>query len=91
MPTVLAVRKTSVRPKALEELLGKQAAETAEQPGSKYDHDRYGFLGRETALSAMPRSVVSERLNVRVLYLPHHPRLAGHPDGLRMFYNLRRA
>ncbi|CDF32918.1 unnamed protein product [Chondrus crispus] len=34
--------------------------------------------------------VVPTRLRPRVLYLAHHPRLAGHPGATRMYYTLRR-
>ena len=66
------------------------AAETVGTPNSKFDIDRYGFLVRKSPLDGTLQRVVPTRLRPRVLYLAHHPRLAGHPGATRMYYTLRR-
>ena len=66
------------------------AAETVGTPNSKFDMDRYGFLVWKSPLDGTLQRVVPTRLRPRVLYLSHHPRLAGHPGATRMYYTLRR-
>ncbi|CDF38306.1 unnamed protein product [Chondrus crispus] len=68
----------------------RAAADTVGEPNSKFDVDRYGFLVRKSPLDGTLQRVVPNRLRPRVLYLAHHPRLAGHPGGTRMYYTLRR-
>ena len=66
------------------------AAETVGTPSSKFDIDRYGFLVRKSPLDGTLQRVVPTRLRPWVLYLAHHPRLAGHPGAMCMYYTLRR-
>ena len=87
-----------ISPISIEEFLQEQAgdpfcqsaAETVGEPASDYDVDRYGFLVRKSPLDGTLQRVVPKRLRAKVLYLAHHPRLAGHPGGTRMYYTLRR-
>ena len=65
-------------------------AETVGTPNSKFDIDRYKFLVRKSPLDGTLQRVVLTRLRPQVLYLAHHPRLAGHPGATRMYYTLRR-
>ncbi|CDF38169.1 unnamed protein product [Chondrus crispus] len=66
------------------------AAETVGNPDSRYDVERYGFVVRKSPLDGTLQRVVPKRLRAKILYLAHHPRLAGHPGGTRMYYTLRR-
>ena len=66
------------------------AAETVGTSNSKFDIDRYGFLGRKSPLDRTLQRVVPTRLRPRVLYLAHHPRLAGHPGATRTYYTVCR-
>ena len=66
------------------------AAETVGTPTSKFDIDRYSFLVRKSPLDRTLQRVVPTQLRPRVLYLAHHPRLAGHLGETRMYYTLRR-
>ncbi|CDF40922.1 unnamed protein product [Chondrus crispus] len=68
----------------------RAAAETVGNPDSRYDVDRYGFVVRKSPLDGTLQRVVPKRLRAKILYLAHHPRLAGHPGGTRMYYTLRR-
>ncbi|CDF39905.1 unnamed protein product [Chondrus crispus] len=87
-----------VSPVTVEEFLREQAedpfcraaAETVGNPDSRYDVDRYGFVVRKSPLDGTLQRVVPKRLRAKILYLAHHPRLAGHPGGTRMYYTLRR-
>ena len=66
------------------------AAEAVGTPNSKFDIDRYGFLVRKSPLDGTLQRVVPTRLRPRVLYVAHHPRLAGHPGATHMYYTLGR-
>ena len=66
------------------------AAKTVGTPSSKFDIDRYGFLVRKSPLDGTLQRVVPTQLRPRVLYLAHHPRLAGPPGATPMYYTLRR-
>ena len=68
----------------------RAAAETVGNPDSRYDVDRYGFLVHKSPLDGTLQRVVPKRLRAKILFLAHHPRLAGHPGGTKIYYTLRR-
>ena len=95
---VVTPEERDVSSVTVEEFLRKQAevpfcrvaAETVGNPYSRFDVDQYGFLVRKYSFGGTLQPVVLQRLRAKILYLAHHPRLAGHPGGTRMYYTLRR-
>ena len=77
-------------PVQAEDAFCRLATVTVGTPNSKFDIDRYVFLVRRSPLDETLQRVVPTRLRPRVLYLAHHPRLAGHPGATRMYYTLCR-
>lgn len=58
----------------------ERSAATAGIPGSAFSYDRSGILVLESAVDIAIQKVMQVALQPTILYLTHHPLLAGHPS-----------